>query len=178
MVEATDKKGNENEVTVKQSGTDTKPAKNEDSKALHPLEEMDRMFENIMARNWLRPFRWDMPALDDFRMPFGGKVPRVDVIDREKEVVIRAEIPGVDKKDLDVTMTDTAITIKGSTKKEKKEKKEDYYRSEISKGSFSRTVALPDNVDAAKAKANFTDGVLELTVPKLKDSKRHSIKVE
>ncbi len=178
MVGTTDKKGTGNEVEVKQSGNDVDATKTEESRSLHPLEEMDRMFENLFTRGWLRPFRWDMPAFEDFRMPFGGKVPRVDVIDREKEVVIRAEIPGVDKKDIEVTMTDAAVTIKGTTKKEKKEKKEDYFRSEISKGSFSRTVGLPDNVDGAKAKASFTDGVLELTVPKVKGSKRHSIKVE
>lgn len=176
MVETTDKKGTDTDVAVKRA--DTGVARKEESRALHPFDEMDRMFENFFTRGWLRPFHWDLPAFEDFRMPFGGKVPRVDVIDRANEVVVRAEIPGVDKKDLDVTMTDNAVTIKGTTKTEKKEKKEDYYRSEISKGSFSRTVALPDNVDATKAKASFTDGVLEMTVPKLKVSKRHSIKVE
>ncbi len=176
MVKTTDKTGTNNDVTVKHADTDV--AKSEESKLMRPFEEMDHLFENLFASGWMRPLNWDIPAFDDFRRPFGGKVPRVDVIDRGKEVVIRAEIPGVDKKDLDVTMTDTAITIKGSSKEEKKEKKEDYYRSEISKGSFSRTVALPDNVDAAKAKASFTDGVLELTVPKVKESKRHNIKVE
>ncbi len=176
MVKTTDKTGKSNEVAVKHTGAEV--AKREESRTLHPFEEMDRLFENMFASGWLRPLNWDIPAFEDIRMPFRGKVPRVDVIDRGDEVVVRAEIPGVEKKDLDVTMTDTAVTIKGSTKEEKKEEKEDYYRSEISKGSFSRTVALPDNVDASKAKASFTDGVLELTVPKVKESKRHSITVE
>ncbi len=178
MVEKTDNKDPDNDVTVKKSGTEVDVAKKDESRALHPFDEMDRLFENLFARNWLRSFRWDLPALDDVRMPFGGKVPRVDVIDNGKDVVIRAEIPGVNKKDLDITMTDNSVTIKGSTKKEEKEKKDDYFRSEISKGSFSRTVALPDNVDATKAKASFTDGLLELIVPKIKATKRHSIKVE
>ena len=176
MVKTTDKTGTSNKVTVKHTGADV--AKREGSRSLHPFEEMDRLFENMFAGGWLRPLSWNIPAFEDVRMPFGGKIPRVDVVDHSKEIVIRAEIPGVDKKDLDVTMTDTAVIIKGSTKEEKKEEKEEYYRSEISKGSFSRTVVLPENVDAAKAKASFTDGVLELTVPKVEDSKRHSIKVE
>ena len=82
------------------------------------------------------------------------------------------------KDSLDVSMTDTAVTIKGTTSHERKEEKEDYYRSEITKGSFSRTVALPENVDGSKAKATFTDGVLELTVPKVKETKRHSVKLD
>ena len=176
MVKTADKTGRDKDVTVKH--TDADLAKKEESKLLRPFEEMDRMFENMLARGWMRPFSWDFPALDEIRVPLGGKMPRVDVINRSKEVVIRAEIPGVEKRDLDVTMTDSAVTITGSTKTERKEEKEDYYRSEISKGSFSRTVELPDSVDAAKAKANFSDGVLEIRVPKLKESVRHNVKVD
>lgn len=177
MAKTANKVGNKGGVEVKTSGQGL--AKPEASRSLHPLEEMDRMFENLMARSWLRPPHWwNMPSFEDFRMPFEGKAPRVDVIDRKKEVVVRAEVPGVDKKDLDVSMTDNSVTIKGSTKHEKEEKKDDYYRSEISRGSFCRTVVLPDNVDAGEAKAIFKDGVLELTVPKVKSSKRHSIKLD
>ena len=169
MVKTTNSTGNKGEVTVKRSGEDV--AQTHGSRSLHPFEEMDRMFENLLARGWLRPLHWDIPS-------FEGKVPHVDVIDRKQEVVIRAEVPGVVKKDLDVSMTDTAVTIKGTTSQEKREEKDDYYRSEITKGSFSRTVALPENVDGSKAKATFADGVLELTVPKVKETKRHSIKLD
>lgn len=176
MAKTKNNTGNKGEVTVRKSGEDI--AKTQDSRSLYPFGEMDRLFENFLARSWLRPLHWDIPSFEDFRTPFEGKVPRVDVIDRKKEVVIRAEIPGVKKKDLDVSMTDTTVTIKGTTSHEEKEEKDDYYRSEITKGSFSRTVALPDNVDAGKAKASFKDGVLELTVPKVEVSKRHRIKLE
>jgi HSP20 family protein len=176
MVKTADKTDRDKDVTVKRRDADL--AKKEETKLLRPFEEMDRMFDNMLARGWLRPFSWDLPTLDDIRAPLGAKMPRVDVINRSKEVVVRAEIPGVEKKDLDVTMTDSAVTVTGCTKTEKREEKEDYYRSEISKGSFSRTVALPDNVDAAKAKASFTDGVLEIRVPKLKESVHHNIKVD
>jgi HSP20 family protein len=70
------------------------------------------------------------------------------------------------------------ITIKGSTRREEKEEKGEYYRCEISRGSFARTVALPDNVDSSKAKATFKDGILELVMPKREQSKRRTIAVE
>ncbi len=176
MVKTTNNTGNRGGVPVRKSGEDI--ARSEGSRSLHPFEEVDRLFENLLARGWLRPLHWDAPSFEGLHAPFEGKVPRVDVIDRKKEVVIRAEIPGVEKRDLDVSMTDTSVTIKGTTSREEKEERDDYYRSEIAKGSFSRTVALPENVDAGNAKADFKDGVLELTVPKVEVSKRHSIKLE
>jgi len=176
MVKTTNNTGSKGGVTVRRTGEDV--ARTQGSRSLHPFEGMDRMFENLLARGWLRPLHWDIPSFEDFHTTFQGRVPHVDVIDRKQEVVIRAEVPGVEKRDLDVSMTDSAVTIKGTTSQEKKEEKEDYYRSEITKGSFSRTVALPENVDGSKAKATFTDGVLELTVPKVKESKRHSIKLD
>jgi HSP20 family protein len=106
------------------------------------------------------------------------KVPKVDVVDRENEIVVKAEVPGVEKKDLDISVSDNSVTIKGSTRREEKEEKGDYDRREISVGSFSRTVALPAEVDGNKAKANFKDGVLELTIPKAEKAKRHSVKLD
>ena len=145
------------------------------TRAMSPFEEMDRMFESFFPRGWMRPFRWEWPELA------GGlemKVPRVDIVDREDEVVVRAEIPGVDKEDLDVSLTENTVTIKGKTSHEAKEEKGEYYRCEISRGAFSRTVALPGEVDADKAKAAFKDGVLEMTLPKQAKSKRRTITVE
>lgn len=147
-------------------------------RAMSPFEEMDRMFENFFPRARMRPFRGDLPIWSELAAPFEGKMPKVDVIDRDDEIVVRAEVPGVDKKDLDVSMTDDTVTIKGTTSHEEKEEKGDYYRCEISRGSFSRTVGLPAGVDGSKAKAKFQDGVLELTMPKTEKAKRVSVKVE
>ncbi len=148
-----------------------------ESKALSPWEEMDRFFDRVMHPNW-GPLRWNRPSWSDLMAPFQSEIPRVDIINREKEVVIHAEIPGLNKEDLDVSVTDNTVTIKGETKREEKKEEGDYFRQEIVRGSFARTVTLPGDVDAAKAKASFQDGVLELTVPKVAGSKRHSIKVE
>ncbi len=146
--------------------------------ALTPFEEIDRvverMFEGFFPRGWMRPMmRWEWPAWPSFEEV---RIPHVDVIERDAEVVVRAEVPGIDKKDLDVSVANNTVTIKGTTKKESKEEKGDYHRREISASSFSRTVVLPTAIDGANAKASFRDGVLELTLPKVE--KRHPVKVD
>ncbi len=135
------------------------------------------MFENFVPRSWLRPWRWEQPSFGDL-FPFELQGPRVDVIDREGEVLVKAEIPGVGRDDLDVSVDERSVTIKGKTSHEEKEEKDDYYRSEIRRGAFSRTVTLPREVDASKAKATFKDGILELALPKVAKSKRVAVKVE
>ena len=152
--------------------------KAEPRRGLSPFEEMDRMFEDFFPRGWMRPFRWEWPSLGEMAKPFEGKMPKVDVIDRDDEVVVKAELPGVEKKDLDVSVTETSVTIKGTTSHEEKEEKGDYYRCEISRGAYTRTVGLPSYVDADKAKATFKDGVLELTLPKVEKTKRRSIEIK
>lgn len=152
--------------------------KAEPKRALSPFEEMDRLFEDYFSRGWMRPFRWEWPSIGEMAKPFEGKIPKVDVIERDDEVVVKAELPGVEKKDLDVSVTENSVTIKGSTSHEEKEEKGDFYRCEISRGTYSRTVGLPSYVDADKAKATFKDGILELTLPKVEKSKRRTIEVK
>lgn len=141
------------------------------------FEDLDHFFDQFLRRNWLRPWRFEWPSFPELALP-ELKAPKVDVIDRDGEVLVKAEIPGVDRKDLDISVGDDSVTIKGETRTEEKEEKGDYYRCEISRGSFSRTVALPAAVDGGKASATFKDGVLELTLPKIKAAKRHKITVK
>lgn len=152
------------------------------TRALSPFEEMDRMFdrwfENFFPLGWMRPFRMERPSWGELAAPFEGRMPKVDVIDRDDEVVVRAEVPGIEKDELDVSVSDNAVTIKGETKREAKEEKGNYYRCEISRGAFTRTIALPDYVDTDGAKAKFKDGMLELTLPKVEKAKRRSIKID
>lgn len=149
--------------------------KKQPARVLSPFEEMEQMFERFFPHGWLRPWRFEWPAWPELTEM---RLPQVDVIDRDEEVVVRAELPGVDKKDLDVSMTDNTVTIKGTTQREEKEEKGDYYRHEIARGSFARTVTLPAEVDGERAKATFKDGLLELVLPKRETAKRRSIKVE
>lgn len=150
--------------------------KKEPSRALRPFEEFEKMFDEYFSRNWMRPFDKDWPSFSSLKA-FEGKVPSVDVIDRDNEVLVKAELPGIDKKDIDVSVTSDTVSITGSSSKEEKEEEEDYYRHEISRGNFSRTLTLPAEIDESKVNATFKDGVLELTLPKLKKSRRQSIKV-
>jgi len=146
--------------------------------SLTPFEEMERMFSGMFPRTRFSPPQWEWPSWAGTPRMGEEKLPKLDIIERDTEIVVRAEVAGVDKKDLDVSVTDHTVTVKGCTKEEHKEEKGDYFRSEISQGAFLRTATLPCEVDGDKARAKFSDGILELTIPKLEGSKRHSIKVE
>jgi len=148
------------------------------TRALSPFDEMDRVFNRLMGRGWMRPFGWERPLWRDFMEPLELNLPRMDVIDREGEILVRAEVPGVDKNDLEVSLADNMLTVKGSVSKKEKEEKGDYYRCETAQGAFVRTVAIPGKFDASKVAASLKDGVLEIMLPKVEETKRHSIKVE
>jgi HSP20 family protein len=135
------------------------------------LEEMEHMFESMLPQKWWRHFGEE----PEFRFE---TLPRVDVIDREDNIIVRAALPGVEKDDLEVSTTAQTVTIRGSSKKEKKEEKDEYYRCEISESNYLRTVALPATIDDSKAKATFKNGMLELKLPKLESAKRRSVKIE
>lgn len=136
--------------------------------------DMERWFDEFFGRGWMQPFhRWpDMEAL------LGKRLPKIDVIDREQEILVRAELPGVAKDDLDVSIDEQTVTLRASTRQEKKEEDGHYYHHEISQGTFLRSVPLPCAVNGEQAKANFKDGVLELTVPKAPSARRKTVKVE
>lgn len=167
------------EVPVRETaGTETAKAP-----GLVPWPDVERLFEDFMQRRWLHPRRWEWPRLEgvpglpDLPSLLEQRAPSVDVVDRDNEIVVRAEVPGVEKKDLDVSITNRTLTIKGSTRTEQKQEKGDYFRQEIRTGSMSRTVTLPADVDASKAKAELKDGVVELTLPKKPSAKRQKIEL-
>lgn len=147
--------------------------------SLHPVSDMEKIFERFLGRRWPALMRWhDFPLMGSMLDEMGLRLPSLDVIDRDNEVLVRAEIPGVDKKDLEVSVTENLLTIKGESRKESKEEKGDYHRHEISSSSFARSVTLPGAVDSSQAKASLKDGILEITMPKLESSKRRSISVQ
>ena len=145
---------------------------------LAPFDEMERLFERLLPRGWMRPSMWESPLMTEFPEPLELRMPRMDVVDGEDNVVIRAEVPGVDKKDLEVSVNETSVTIKGKATRETKEEKGDYYRCEIGSSEYSRTLGLPCAIDATQASARLKDGVLELTLPKIEKSKRQSVKID
>jgi HSP20 family protein len=144
---------------------------------LSPFEEMDRLFERFFPHSWLRPWRAELPGWGEL-MPFEVRTPRVDVIDHEDELIVRAEVPGVKKDDLDVSVTDDTITIHGEVKHETAEEEGEYYHREMTYGSFYRVIPLPAGVDTEKCKVTFKDGILEMKLPKLEAAKRRKIEIE
>lgn len=163
----TKKKGKEDAANGSQAHSEAPP------RGGSPLRELDRLIDSLFDRDGIFPMRWD-------RRHSGGerRTPRVDVIDHDTEVVLRAELPGLEREDLDVSVTQSTVTIKGETHKESREEKGDYYRSEIAHGTFSRTIALPGEIDADKAEARFHNGILELTLPKLQEGHRRKVEVK
>jgi HSP20 family protein len=134
--------------------------------------DMGRLFEDFLEIAPRRRFRlW--PKLEP-----GVIVPNVDMYDRKNEIVVKTELPGVEKENIDLAITENSLTLKGELKKEEEVKEEDYYSSERSYGSFTRTIALPTEVDSSKAKATFKNGVLEIVLPKKEEAKPKEIKVE
>lgn len=157
---------------------DTGEPSNQPARGLNVFDEMERMFDNFSSIAWAAPIRQALPSRNEFSSLFETAIPQVDVIERDGEIIIKTMLPGVEKKDLDISMTKNTVTIKGEINHEEKDEKGEYYRNEISKGSYLRTVTLPENVDEDRVKAKYKDGMLELTVPKLEISHRRNIKVE
>jgi HSP20 family protein len=106
------------------------------------------------------------------------EAPAVDLFEDKNEIVIKAELPGMEKENVEVKLTDHMLTIKGEKKKAEEVKEENYYRSERSYGSFIRTLELPADVHADKVKASFKNGVLEVRLPKTEEAKTKEVKVK
>ena len=141
-------------------------------------DDIDRAFDR-MFHDWPRFGALTSP--DIFGEEFFGKTtalaPRVDVSEDDNAYEITAEMPGVEEKDIEVTVKDDRLTLRGEKKTEREEKKKDYHMTERSYGSFERSFRLPQNVSADKIKADFDKGVLKLTLPKTGESKVKERKV-
>jgi len=141
-----------------------------------PLLSMEDFFEGLFSRPLMdimgarRPL---LAELEDFEMKF----PRIDMVDRDSELLVRAELPGVKKDELEVTVADDFLTIKVHRELSDEEESENYYRSEMARGDLERSIPLPMDVVGKKAKAELKDGVLELVIPKSTENHRHKIDV-
>jgi HSP20 family protein len=146
------------------------------SRAISVFDQMDRLFEDFLGRRfgrWWPGIRWPETRL----FAEAEMIPSVDIFEDKDDIVVKAEIPGIAKDDVNVNVTDNTITISGEKKKEEKVEKKDYYRLERSFGSFSRTFHLPAEVQTNKAKATFKDGVLEVRMQKTEEAKKKETKV-
>jgi len=147
--------------------------------AMGQIQDMERAFDKFLNRKFPSLWHWnETPTVDTLFEFEGHRLPSLDVVDRDNEVLVRAEIPGIDKKDLNISLADNILTIKGQTKSESKEEKGDYYRHEISSSSFARSVSVPGSLDVSKTVVSLKDGILEVTLPKVESSKRRNIAVQ
>lgn len=139
------------------------------------FQEMERLFDDFFRRPFslIGPSWW--PRL---RTPeFEEITPSIDLFTEGDDVVVKAELPGMKKEDIDVSVTDSTITVSGEKKQEEKVEKKDYYRLERSYGSFSRSFSLPAEVQTEKVTAKFKDGILEIRIPKTEEAKKKEKKV-
>jgi len=132
-------------------------------------DDFEKLFEEFLGRHRL-PAAAGETATVDF-------MPAIDVVEREGEFLVKAELPGIDAKDIDITVVGEALRIRGEKKFEKEEKKENYYATERSYGSFLRTIPLGVEVDADKIEAKLVKGVLEVTIPKVAAAKAKKIEI-
>ena len=140
-----------------------------------PFREMARM-EREMEDVFGRSFReWPWPRLAGEAR---GWAPAVDMIDRKDEVVLRADLPGLEQKDIEVSVEDGILTVRGERKEEREAKEEDYYCCERWAGTFARSLTLPPGVESEKVKAVFRNGVLEIHLPKTKEAKGKKVEVK
>lgn len=135
-------------------------------------DEMDRVFERF-EHGWPR---W--PSLLNRGFTHDVMVPELDVHENGKQLTIEVDLPGVDEKDVTVTLANGMLTIKGEKKSAREEKKENYYMAERSYGSFERALRLPDTIDEGKVEARFDKGVLKVVAQKRPEAVKAEKKIE
>ena len=128
--------------------------------------EMDRLWDTFFER---RPARGEEVS---------EWLPTLDVSETKNDYVVKVELPGMDSKDIDISLTNDVLTIKGEKRQEKEEKDENYHLIERSYGSFTRSVRLPSQVQSDKINATFKNGVLKVTLPKTEEAKKKEIKIK
>lgn len=146
----------------------TLPTPRESAGSLYGLEAFRRQFDRL----------FDDFAAPSLRFGNGDLMPEIDYAETDKEIVVTAELPGVDAKDVDISLSDGALSIRGEKKSERDEEKANYRLTERSYGAFERTMRLLADIDADKVKASFEKGVLKVTLPKSEAARAKSRRIE
>jgi HSP20 family protein len=136
--------------------------------------DMDRLFDRFTGGFGLPSF----PRLYDVEPSTAYSVPAIDVAETDKAFTVTAELPGMDEKDIDVSVTGDILVLKGEKQEEKEEKNKNYYLSERSYGQFQRSFSLPGGIDRDKIAADFSKGVLKITLPKSVEAQKQQKKIE
>lgn len=139
--------------------------------------EMDRLFDRFTGGFGFPSLR-RMFDTEPSQTAFGLAAPAVEISEDDKAYKITAELPGLDAKDVDVSMSDHRLVLKGEKHAEKEEKDKNYYFSERSYGTFQRSFSLPDGIDYDKVAADFAKGVLTISLPKTAEAQKQAKKIE
>jgi len=129
--------------------------------------EFDRLFKEAFT-----------PFFGEAELSTRTWAPAVDIFETESDIVLKAELPGVNPNDVEIKVEDSTLYLKGERKFEKEVKEESYHRIERSYGSFARSFSLPNSINAEKVKAEYKDGLLTLTLPKREEAKPRAIKID
>jgi HSP20 family protein len=140
--------------------------------------EMDRLFDRFGGGFGLPSLRRMFDVEAPWRSSFSFSMPAIDMSEDEKAYKISAELPGMDSKDIDVSVTGDTLVLKGEKRQEKEEKDKNYHFSERAYGSFQRAFELPASVDRGKIAADFSKGVLTITLPKSAAAQQPTKKIE
>jgi len=138
--------------------------------------EMDRLFDRFGFPSLRRMF--DIEPSWRSASPFNFSAPAIDMSEDEKVYKISAELPGIDAKDIDVSVSGDTLVLRGEKRQEKEEKDKNYHFSERAYGSFQRSFQLPSTVDRDKVAADFSKGVLTITLPKTAEAQKPQKKIE
>jgi len=141
---------------------------------LSPLRDFERMRRD-MDRLWDFFFEGGLRKRAE---EVGEWFPALDVSETKNDIVIKTEVPGLDPKEIDISLSEGILTIKGEKKQEKEEKEENYHLIERSFGSFSRSIRLPRDVQGDKISASYKNGVVRVTLPKSEEAKKKEIKIK
>ena len=134
--------------------------------------EMDRVFDSFLGRSL-----FGRPALFGRTEAATTIAPDIDIRENDKEIILEAELPGIDEKDIDILVRDGVLSLRGEKKSERDDKKDNFHLVERSYGSFERSFRLPDSADEAQIKADFNKGVLRIVVPKRAEAVKSEKKI-
>jgi HSP20 family protein len=139
--------------------------------------EVDRLFDDFAVGFPTRGRLFDIEPWFRHGAALVGMAPAIDVVEKDKAFELTAELPGLDEKNIEITVSDNRLTIKGEKKEEKEEKEKNYYLSERRYGAFQRSFELPAGVDVEKIDAQFGKGVLTVTLPKTPEAQKKQRKI-
>lgn len=150
-------------------------------RAMRPFtHSMEEFLENSFPRRWMEgfiePYAWNRPFWSESGEGFEGW-PKIDILDKGEALLVRAEMPGVEKEDLEITIAGDRLTLEAKREFREEEEKEDFFRAEMAHGRLYRVVPLPVEVKGDEAKAELKDGVVDIYLPKVEAVTPHTVKV-